>query len=60
MLVMWLGSYRTHLSLADTNKYFIFSLNSSLSLKLLLSNFTISLSKITIREAEELCARAFP
>lgn len=60
MLVMWLGSYHTHLSLADTNKYFIFSLNSSLSLKLLLSNFTISLSKITIWEAEELCARAFP
>lgn len=60
MLVMWLGSYHTHLSLADTNKHFIFSLSSSLSFKLLLSNFTISPSKITIWEAAELCARAFP
>lgn len=52
MLVMWLGSYHTHLSLADTNKCFIFSLSSSLSLKFLLSNFTVSLSKIAIWEAE--------
>lgn len=60
MLVMWLGSYHTRLSLADTNKYFIFSLSSALSFKLLLSNFTISPRKITIWEAAELCARAFP